>query len=235
MQSVYKYPISLAVMHLIDSGKYKLTDSVEITKSQLHTNTWSPLRDQYPDGIKLPIAEIIKYTIAKSDNNTSDILFDMAGGAEEIDKFLKQCRVWQVNVKNTEDELHGNPDLQFQNDATPWGMISLLSIFVERRILREVSYNFLWDVMASTETGSIKNKLPSGTVVAHKTGSSGKNSQGVYSAVNDAGIMVLPSGKKVAYAIFITDSHESEQTNYDIISDLGLIIYNYYSKNRSVI
>lgn len=228
MQSVYKFPISFALMHLVDQGKYKLTDSIEISRAQLQPDTWSPLREQYPDGVKLPLSEIIRYSVAKSDNNTSDIMFHMAGGADEIGKYLNSCRIWQINVKNTEQELHADTDLQFDNWATPWGMISLLSLLEQRVALSAGSSDFLWDVMASTETGSIKKKLPANTVVAHKTGSSGINSRGIYDALNDAGIIVMPSGRRIAYVIFITASEESEKTNYEVISDIGLAVYNYF-------
>ncbi|MEG1615469.1 MAG: serine hydrolase [Bacteroidales bacterium] len=48
--------------------------------------------------------------------------------------------------------------------------------------------------MERASTGSIKQKLPQNAVIAHKTGSSGKNEHGITAATNDVGIMIAPNG-----------------------------------------
>lgn len=77
---------------------------------------------------------------------------------------------------------------------------------------------------------SIKNKLPKDAVVAHKTGTSGYNKENVSAATNDVGIMVLPSGKQVAFAIFITDSREPVEVTANLIADIAMLLH--YSEDK---
>jgi beta-lactamase class A len=54
----------------------------------------------------------------------------------------------------------------------------------------------------------IKGLLPQGTIVAHKTGTSG-TINGLTRATNDVGIITLPNGNHLAIAVFISDSYDS--------------------------
>jgi beta-lactamase class A len=56
----------------------------------------------------------------------------------------------------------------------------------------------------------LKGRLPAGTKVAHKTGSSGSRN-GVSAATNDIGIITLPDGRHLAVAVFLRDSKADEK------------------------
>jgi len=61
MQSVYKFPLALAVLDKVDRGELALNQLLKIKKSDLLDNTWSPLREKYPNGnVELPLSEIIR-------------------------------------------------------------------------------------------------------------------------------------------------------------------------------
>ena len=66
--------------------------------------------------------------------------------------------------------------------------------------------------MTETTTGPkrIKGLLPADAVVAHKTGTSPTNSEGLSPATNDVGIITLPNGKHIAIAIFVCNSTADE-------------------------
>ena len=82
-----KYHQALAVAHYLDKHHLPLSTSVFIRKEDLRPDTYSPLRDRYPEGnISLPISELLTYTLQLSDNNACDILFDYIGGTEETEK-----------------------------------------------------------------------------------------------------------------------------------------------------
>ena len=51
--------------------------------------------------------------------------------------------------------------------------------------------------MIDTETGAnkLKGMLPAKTVVGHKTGSSDRNADGMKTADNDAGLVILPDAE----------------------------------------
>lgn len=50
MMSVFKFHIALATLHLVDKGKLKLNQKFFIKKEDLLPETWSPIREDYPNG-----------------------------------------------------------------------------------------------------------------------------------------------------------------------------------------
>src|ERR1051325_6173619 len=81
MQSVYKLPISMAVMQAVDAGKIKLSDKVAVTTSDMvGPDAFSQVRDRYPKGTSLTVEELLRYTLLISDGTTSDVLMRLAGG-----------------------------------------------------------------------------------------------------------------------------------------------------------
>jgi beta-lactamase class A len=48
MQSVFKFHIALAVLSQIDKGRFSLDQKIEIRKTELLPNLYSPIREKYP-------------------------------------------------------------------------------------------------------------------------------------------------------------------------------------------
>lgn len=231
MQSVFKFPIALAILNEVDSKKLELNQNILIEKADLLPDLWSPIREKYPQGnIKLPLSEIVKYTVSQSDNVGCDLLLKMLNGPSAVNRYIHSKGITDISIKNNEQEIQSSWNIQFDNWVTPQAMIQLLKQFNNKKLLRPDTHSFLWNTMAETSTGAIKNKLPKDAVVAHKTGTSGYNKENISAATNDVGIMVLPSGKQVAFAIFITNSKEPAEVTASIIADIALLLY--YSENK---
>jgi Beta-lactamase class A len=232
MQSVFKFHLALAVLAKVDEGKLALDQKIFIKKSDLEPNTWSPIQKKYPEGnIELSLSEILSYTVSMSDNNGCDILFNLIGGTKEVNDYIHNLGVNDVAVKATEAEMRKDWNVQFTNWSTPVSAVQLLKKFYQREFLSQKSYDFLWKIMAETSTGvkRIKGSLPEGTLVAHKTGSSGKNELGISAAVNDIGIVELPSGKHFAISAFVSNSTEDDSVNEKIIADITKVIWDYFT------
>ncbi|MDR2954253.1 MAG: class A beta-lactamase, subclass A2 [Prevotella sp.] len=228
MQSVFKFHLALAVLDYMNINNIPLDHKVYIQKEDLLPDTWSPIREEHPDGnFEMPIGELIKYTVAKSDNNGCDILFRFIGGTEKVDSYIKSLGITDFSIVANEEEMHREWDLQYKNYTTPYAAIQLLEKFREENILPKHFHDFLWETMIGTTTGSnkIKGLLPDETIVAHKTGSSGRNEKGLKGADNDIAIIQLPDGRQYSLAIFVSDSYESDETNAEIISQISKIIY----------
>jgi beta-lactamase class A len=50
MMSVFKFHIALTVLNQVDKGKLSLNQKVFVKKEDLLPDTWSPIRDDYPNG-----------------------------------------------------------------------------------------------------------------------------------------------------------------------------------------
>lgn len=233
MQSVYKFPIALAVLDKVDKGELALDQKLLITKKDLLPNTWSPMREKYPDAnVELTLAEVLTYTVSQSDNNGADILFRLVGGTAYVQKYIRSLGVKDIQIAATEEEMHKAWDVQYTNWSKPKAMLRLLEIMYEGKKLLKSSNDFLWKVMTETSTGPnrIKGNLPAEAVVAHKTGTSYTNDNNLTAAVNDVGIITLPNGKKFAIVVFVSDSTDSIETSEKIIARITKAAWDFYSK-----
>ena len=235
MQSVFKFHIALAIMNLVEEGKLSLSQEVFITKAELMPDTWSPLRDKYPEGnVKVTLDEILRFTVAQSDNNGCDILLKLLGGTSRVNDFIHSIGINDVSISKTEEDMHKGVEAQFANWTTPIAASMLLDKFTYT-YSQNKSLSHLWKIMTETTTGPkrLKGLLPEGTVVAHKTGSSDTNDEGMTYAVNDIGIVVLPDGRKYSIAVFVTNSYEKYEDSEKIIADISKAAYDYFLDKSS--
>jgi beta-lactamase class A len=232
MQSVYKFHLGLAVLDQIDKGKFKLDQKILVRKKDLLPNTWSPLREKYPNGeVKIPLSELLQYTVAQSDNNGCDILFNLVGSPKTVDSYIKSLGIKDVAISTTEQEMHQDPKAQFTNWSTPWSAVKLLEKFYQKKILSTSSHDFMWKTLAEATTGSqkLKGLLPKGTVVAHKSGLSGADEKGVTAATNDIGIVQLPNGKHYVIAVFFANTKMADKDSDRVIADVSKVVWDYFS------
>lgn len=233
MQSVFKFHIALTVLDEVEKGKLSLDKKIRITKKELLPNTWSPLRNKYPEGdIQLSIKELMSYMVSQSDNNVCDILLRQLGGTAIVDNYIHSLGINDFSFKANEEEQAKAWDVQFSNWTTPVDAIELLKMVYERKILSQEHYEFLWKIMIETSTcpQRIKGQLPQNVVVAHKTGTSDTNKEGVTAAINDIGIIKLPNGNSFAICVFVSNSSETMETNEKIIADIAKFAADYFSK-----
>jgi beta-lactamase class A len=227
MQSVYKLPISMAVMQQLDAGKIKLEQKVAVTKSDfVRAGQHSPIRDRNPDGAEITVNELIRFAIAESDGTASDVLMKLAGGAQAVQKYLTDLSVNDLIVLNTEKEIGQDWQVQYRNFSTPDAAVALLRALHEKRGLSESSQAIILKYLVESTPGAkrLKGLLPAGTTVAHKTGTSGAQ-KGVTAATNDIGIITLPNGKHLAIAVFVSDSPTDEATREDVIAKIAKAVW----------
>ena len=233
MQSVFKFHIALAVLKLVDEGKLNLNQKIFIKKEELLPETWSPIREKYPEGnVKLSLAEILKYTVAQSDNIGCDILLRSIGGTETVQNFMNEKGVKNFQIKFNEEQMHQDWNAQYENYSSTNSIVELLQKFYDGNIVSRPSTDLLMKIMLETTTG--ENKLiagiPKNTTIAHKTGASGKNNTGLTGAENDMGIVTLPNGNHYAICIFINNSMETQEINEKMVADISKVTFNILNK-----
>ncbi len=223
LQSVFKFHVAAKVLDLVDKDSLKLDQSIAIKSSEILVNTYSPLRDEH--GVKdmtMRLDSLIYYMVSTSDNNACDILLRRIGGPKAVNDYFKTVGISETQIEVNEEEMHQNWETQFRNIATPLSVVKSLHKFYLREYLTGNSHDFLWAMMANSITGKnrIKAGIPKGTSIAHKTGTSDRNQDGVSAATNDAAIITLPDGRVFIIAVFVTDSRETDDVNEKIIADI---------------
>ncbi len=227
MQSVYKLPIAMAVMKQVDDGMIKLDQKVAVTNGDfVRRGQNSPIRDKYPNGTEIAVSELLRYSISESDGTASDVLMKLAGGPEALQAYLNDLGIKDMIVLNTEKEIGHDWQTQYRNSASPEAAVALLRALYERRGLSENSQELLLKFMIESTPGPkrLKGLLPAGTIVAHKTGTSGTQ-KGITAATNDIGIITLPNGHHLAIAVFVSDSPADEATREGVIAKIARAVW----------
>lgn len=231
MQSVYKLPLALAVLHQVDEGRLSLDQKLALRPADLLPDTWSPLRDRYPQGnVDVTLAEVLRYTVSESDNNGCDILFRLLGGTAAVHAYVRQLGL-EMQIAATEAEMHRREDVQYQNWGAPAAFDRLLGGFYRGQYLTPASRAFLWKLLANGPTGlrRLRAGVPAGTEVAHKTGTSGTNAAGLSAATNDVGLITLPNGKHVVVVVFVADATAPEAACEALVAAVGRTAWNYFA------
>ncbi len=236
MQSVFKMHIALTVLSEVDKGRFKLDQQVEVKKTELLPDTWSPLRDENPNGGSFTIEKLIQYAVSKSDNVACDVLIRLLGKPQMVEEYFKKNDINDIAIQYNEEEMQLKWENMFQNWTTPKAASNTLEKFYNpnNKILSNTSYDFFWKSMKETSTGGyrLRGLLPQETIVAHKTGTSGTNEEGLTAAINDIGIIFLPNGEYFIISVFVTDSKENEETNEKIIAEIAKATYDYYTTHK---
>lgn len=234
MMSVFKFHQALAVAKHLEQNKLPLTTSMHIKKTDLHADTYSPLRDKYPQGnIDMSIGDLLVYTLQLSDNNACDILFNNVAGIKETDSYIRSLGIEDFSITTTENNMHRDFQLCYQNWTSPLDAAKLLEIFVTRPILAEPYHSFIKRTMTECETGKdrlVKPLLETNAVVGHKTGTGDRNEKGQLIGINDIGFVSLPDGQRYSIAVFVKDSEESNEDTAQIIADISTAVYRYITQ-----
>jgi len=230
MLSVVKFPQAIAILDQVDKKILDHDMKIHFEKSDLRPNTYSPLRDESTrDEFDISLSEALSYTISKSDNNVCDKLFKLLGGTQAAEDYIHSLGLKSISIGTDYADMEKNS--MYANQSSPGDMLELLRMFYEHELLSKESTDLLWGKMIETSTGPerIKGLLPGGTVVGHKTGTSGTDEHGITAAFNDIGVVQLPDGGSFAIVIFISNSKENDQTNARTIAEISKVTYDHFN------
>lgn len=235
MMSVFKYPIAIRVLQLVDAEKLSLAKKIEVTSADLSPG-YSPIREQHPQGGgSYSIEELLELMVRSSDNTACDILVREAGGPEAITATLRKLGVTGIHVSMDEKTMNAEYDrtgptafaATGKNAAVPKEMGRLLVLTQQHKIgLTEASQEKLIHWMTVTTTGPkrLKAGLPPGTPFYHKTGLS-QRTKGLQMATNDVGVFTLPDHTHVAISTFMKLAKGSEDDIEAALAGVAARIY----------
>lgn len=231
LASVMKFPQALAACDAMQEKGTPLDSIISLTKSDLHGNTYSPLRELYPKGTNLTIDSLLFYSIALSDNNACDKIFSTFISPAATEEYLRKSGFESFTVSVTEDDMHRNPSAINSNSATPTDVAALFQRFADGKMLSGEYFRSVWNALVNCQTGTdqLKKPLPAGSIILHKTGTGFRDGNGRITAQNDAGWIRLPDGTEYSIAVFITGSAESDTTNSTIIAGISGIVCDYFN------
>ncbi|RYG38631.1 class A beta-lactamase [bacterium] len=106
LQSVFKYPLAVAVLRAVDVGKLKLDGAVILDRSNLSV-PYSPLGETVlaKGPLRTTWAELVKRAVSKSDNTAADVLMRRIGGPSTLTATLRSLGVTGVRIDRYESRL----------------------------------------------------------------------------------------------------------------------------------
>jgi beta-lactamase class A len=238
MQSVFKLPLAVHVLRLVDEGRLRLDRPVTITAADMvPRQAHSPIRDRWPQGVTLTVEELLAAILVQSDGTAADVLLALTGGPQAVTARLRGLGIVGIRVDRNErqlaqDLMSGAPGAMARyladprDTATPEGAVALLVKVAEGAGLTPASHARLLRWMTESTPGArrLKGRLPAGASVAHKTGT-GPTIAGVNACTNDIGIITLPGGRRIAIAVFVKASRAPEAAREGAIADAARAVY----------
>jgi beta-lactamase class A len=227
MQSVFKLPLALTVLHQVEQGTLSLDQPVRfLPQDRILPHVYSPLQDQHPDGgVDVPLRELLRLDVSVSDNVAADILLRLVGGPTAVNTYIAGLGISGFHLEDSEAVLHREVSAQYRNWFEPAGAVQMLRRISDNSPLTSAHTDLLLGWMTSDlRTKRLEGDLPSGTRVAHKSGTSGVDN-GVAHATNDIGLIPLPDGRRIAIAVFVTDSTADEATREQVIARIARAVY----------
>ena len=227
-KSVFKLPLTMAaISRLVETGKMDLDAPVKMLPSDRFAPTYSPLQDRYPTGeVEVPLREVMRLTVSESDNVGSEMLLRLVGGPAAVEAYMRGIGVTGFQLEDGEKRMHGDQTLQYRNWWEPASAVATLEKLYAGKALGAEGTKEVLSWMRETKTGPdrLKAGLPAGTVLMHKTGSSGEEG-GLEPATNDIGLILLPDGRVLALAVFVTDARADQQTVEGVIAKIAAAVY----------
>ena len=227
MQSVFKLPLGLAVLHRVEQGRWSLEQPIRfLPTDRILPHVYSPLQEKYPQaGVDVPLNELLRLTVSLSDNVAADILLRILGGPPAVQAYMDSLGITGFQLRDSEAVLHRRMRAQYRNWFAPAGAVQLLRLIIDRSPLSAEHTTLLMGWMVPEARGPrLEAELPGDVRVAHRSGTSNVDA-GMAHATNDIGLMLLPDGRWVALAVFVTDSRVDLKSREKVIARIGRAVY----------
>ena len=200
--STIKVAVLLAVFRAADQGRLRLDDSLHVRNRFFSAADGSVFRvskdrDATPElyaaiGRTAKISALAHAMICGSSNLAANLLLDFVG-VEYARTVLREAQVDGVELRRGVED-HGAHERGINNEATPDGLLSLLSAIRGDFLTSESKREVIRILLEQRFNSMIPAGLPAHATVAHKTGE-------ISTASHDIGIVYLPEREPYIAAI----------------------------------
>jgi beta-lactamase class A len=106
MQSVFKFPLGVAVLDAVDHGRLNLRQSITVGAGQLSVPMSSINERFFREGSRTyDTSSLLRLAVGSSDNTAADLLIEQLGGVSGVMKTLRSMKVGGIRVDRTESQL----------------------------------------------------------------------------------------------------------------------------------
>jgi len=219
LYSVFKLPLAVEVLKQVEEGKLSLDRKVKVEPEETvpgaeeNSALWRKSSER-------PLEELLGYSIARSDNTSTDKMLELVGGPDVVTRRIRAANLRNIEIRSSAMEFlkskEAHPNTGAAND-----LARLLSMLQKGELLAPPQREVLLNIMARTITGDrrLRAGVPAGTPVADKTGSGP-------STTNDVGIITLPGDQgHLAVAVLLDGSKLPARKQEDLIAEVARAAY----------
>lgn len=98
LASSYKVPIAVQLLTLVDQGKVRLDQMIELKTSDLHPGSGTLTNLFSKPGVALSVRNLMELMLLISDNSATDICLRLAGGADAVTARMKELGINGLTV-----------------------------------------------------------------------------------------------------------------------------------------
>ncbi len=230
--SLIKLPILIEVYRQAAKGKVDLNALVTLREEDKVPGS-GVLTPHFSAGTKLPLKDAVRLMIAYSDNTATNLVLDQIG-LKATNELMEQLGFSNTKIHakvfRRETSIHPDRSEKFGlGSTTAKEMVMLLEQLHHGKLASGEHTNAVLKHLSNCQnTTRISRWLPSGTKVAHKTGS-------VSGVKTDAGIINTPSGP---IAICILTAENQDRTPGDdnagnrLCGQVAKVVYDHFQAAR---
>jgi beta-lactamase class A len=186
--STIKIPVMVEVFRQLSLGAFDLNRMVTLTAADRDWG-WGDLSGARV-GTRYPVSRLLDLMITNSDNTAANMLIRLVGRVH-INQEMQSLGLRQTWLAS---DIRSDGPIRAQLRTSAGDMVQLLEAMAHAQLIDEWSSREMLRILAADRlNGLLPAPLPSGTVVAHKTGS-------LHDTLDDVGIVFL---QDAPYAIAV--------------------------------
>jgi len=226
LYSVFKLPLAVEVLKGVEEGRLSLEQKVRVEPEETVPGTpensalWSKTTER-------PLKELLEYSIARSDNTSTDKMLELVGGPEAVTRRMRALGLNNIEVRGTVKDFIRSKDAH-PNTGAAGDLARLLVLIQKGEALAPPQRDVLLGIMARTVTGDrrLRAGVPAGTPVGDKTGSGP-------ATANDVGLVTLPGDRgHLALAVLLDGSKLPPAKQEEVIAEVARAAYDAHAGGK---
>lgn len=219
LYSVFKLPLAVAVLQDVEAGKLSLDQKVRVEPEEAapgvkaNSDLWREASDR-------TVRELLEFSIARSDNTSSDKMLELVGGPSVVTERMRALGLNNIEVRSNVRDFLKSKDAH-PNTGSAADLARLLARLRKGEVLQPPQLEVLLGSMGRAITGlqRLRAGVPAGTPVGDKTGSGP-------STTNDVGLVTLPEGRgHLALAVLLDGSKLSVAEQEKLTAEVARAAY----------
>lgn len=256
MASTFKIAVAGKIFERIDKGELTLEQMVTVDPKLLVGSYGMAIQTPHP-GIALSVYNLLEFMLTQSDNTSTDVLVQFAGGPAAVTAWLRAQGISGQRVDSDTAHLIYRA-MGIENPSLPTFKENVEAAYKADPALRDRGPNVPFNadprdastpeamvqLLLRIHSGKAMSAKSTGTLIGimERCRTGEKRLKGLLppdtvvahktgtlsSVANDVGIVTLPNGRQFAIAVFVKGDTKGSATQDKVIADIARVAYDHF-------